>query len=185
MIGELWREVLHEVTSDWLKLLIELVQFAILAVIIKVVAFGAGTRRGVVSGMVSSHAERVRAQLAEAEAREGEAAEAPERAKATVAEAKRATRHTIAEARRAAAGESTRILKEADEQVADLERRTEDALSREREEALAAVREMLPDIVARGAREMLDEGYPAEEQRRMMEAAILDSIGELDAVTME
>lgn len=184
MFVEVWQEVWHEVTHEPLAVVIELAQFAILVLIIKLVALGTRNRRGVVVNMLGERKERVRRQLEEAAAHEREAAEAPARAKATAQLADEDRRVILAEAERHAATERERILAEADEQAAEIERQAADTLEHERAEVLGGVRDVLVDIVARATRQVLDEGYSPAEQREMIQSAIIASIDDLESVSI-
>lgn len=184
VITELWHEIVHEVTHESTTLIIELVQFAILIFVIKAVAFGLGKRTGMLPGMLSRRQDRVRSQLDEAAAQEASAAEAPAQAQAILVDAKHTAEQVLTEAREQATRERERILAEADAQVAELEQQAEETLVHEREDVLGGVRDVLLDVVARGTRQVLDEGYSAGQQREMIEAAILDSIEDLESVAI-
>lgn len=184
VIIELWHEIVHEVTHETSTLIIELVQFAILVVLIKAVAFGIGKRSGMIPNMLARRQERVRAQLEEAASQEASAAEAPAQADAILVDAKQTSKALLAEARKTAQSERQRIMAEADEQVLELHRQAEDTLAHEREDVLGGVRDVLLDVVARATRQVLDEGYSAGQQREMIETAILDSIEDLESVAI-
>ena len=184
VIRELAAELAHELTHEWVTLLIELVQFAILIVLIKAVAFGMGSRRGMIPNMLDSRRERVSARLDEARERERESALAPQRADDILAEARVKTQSVLREAEERAQAEREKILAEAREQVEAIERQTTETLAHEREEVLGGVRDVLLDVVARGTRQVLDEGYSASQQKDMIQAAILDSIDGLESVTL-
>ena len=184
VIRELAAEFAHELTHEWVTLLIELVQFVILVVLIKAVAFGMGSRRGMIPNMLDSRLIRVRAQLDEAGERERESALAPQRAAEILATAGEDARGVLQEAKDSARAERERILAEAREQVAAIEHQTTETLAHEREEVLGGVRDVLLDVVARGTRQVLDEGYSASQQKDMIQAAILDSIDGLESVTL-
>lgn len=184
VIIELWHEVVHELTHETMKFIIELVQFGILVVLIKAVAFGFGKRSGMLPNMLAKRQERVRSRLEEAAAQETSAAEAPAQADAILVDAKQTSKALLADARKTAEAETERILAEADAQVAELEHQAEDTLVHERDDVLGGVRDVLLDIVARATRQVLDEGYSAGQQREMIETAILDSIEDLESVAI-
>lgn len=184
MLSEIASEVGHMITHDWSHLLIELIQFAILVAIVKFVAFGFGKRRGVIVGMLADRRERVHEQLATAAQQEQSAADAPQRIREIGAQADVQREQIIEQAFQTAAAERERIQAETSAQITQLEEQTEQTLEHERAEVLSGVRDLLLDIVARGTRQVLDEGYSATQQRDMIQAAIVDSIEDLGNVRL-
>jgi len=184
VIAELWQEVMYEISHESSKLLIELVQFALLVFLIKAVAFGIGKRSGMVTNMLSKRQERVAAQIEAANTQEASAADAPAQANLILVQGRRDSRRLLSEARTTAKSELERIEAEAASQVQELEHQAEETLAHEREEVLGGVRDVLLDVVARSTRQVLDEGYSAGQQREMIETAILESIEDLESVAI-
>lgn len=184
MLAEIAAQVIEEIVHEPWRLVIELAQFAVLVLIIKAVAFGFGKRRGMVVNMLAERRHRIEDELLLAEGREAGAAAAPDEAARIAAEAAADAKRLVAEAREQAAAERERILADADAEAVELERQATDALAHEREEVLGGVRDELLDVVTAATRQVLDEGYSPKEQRAMIEDAILESLDDLESVSL-
>jgi F-type H+-transporting ATPase subunit b len=181
---ELLEEVAHEIVSEPVTFVIELVQFGILLFIIKAVAFGVGKRKGMVTNMLAERRERVTAQLAEADAglasREAAARRVAEIASAADTEAAAALR----DARKQARQQKAAIIAEADAQAAQIVQDARDALSKEETDMLQGIRDRLVDVVTASTQQVLEHGLSPAEQREVIQNAIVSGIDDLEGVTL-
>ena len=183
-MGELFAEVWHEIATDPVTFIIEIVQFGILVFIIKAVAFGMGKRKGMVVNMLAERRERVTAEIAEADA--GRAA--LETAAQRVAEIQQAAdgivRTILREARANAREQKRAILADGESRAAQAVADARDALAKEQTDMLEGIRDQLVDVVTTSTHQVLEQGLSPAEQRAVVQRAILAGIEDLDAVAL-
>lgn len=185
MVPAILEEIWHTVSHEPIHIVLELVQFAILILIIKAIAFGFGSKRGIIPNSLDARQSRIRDDLELAVEHETRAADAPARVQAILEAAQREREAVLKGAEREAIREAERIQAEQREEIAELERQAEETLAHEREEVLGAVRDSLVDIVTAATRSVLDEGFTPARQRTMIQDAILASVDDLENVTLQ
>lgn len=185
MVPAILEELWHTISHNPMHIVIELVQFAILILIIKAIAFGFGSKRGIIPNQLDARQSRIREDLERAVEQETRAAEAPARVQAILEAAQRERETVLEGARREAQRERERIESEQREEIAELERQASETLAHEREEVLSSVRESLVDVVTAATRSVLDEGFTPARQRTMIQDAILASVDDLENVTLQ
>ncbi|MDH4140571.1 MAG: ATP synthase F0 subunit B [Coriobacteriia bacterium] len=181
MVGELFSEIFHEISLHPQTFAIEVVQFVLLVLIVKVVAFGFGKRRGFVRNMLSERQERMAQGLERADT----APVALETARQEVEEKVTAARSEAAQVLVDARGEEHALRETADVEVeaeiAQMRKHAEETLATEFEEMHAEIRERLVELVAGATRSILNESYALSEQRALIQKAILSGIERIRA----
>lgn len=177
MFEEIAAEMLHEYTAFPVRMIAEVVQFALLAAIVWVVAMGWGTRKGFVANMLSERAEKTRSDI-EIVARAGEDLVAARQVSSERLDTARAEARKLVETARTDADrlESTAREEAAAEAQRTIER-AKAALATENQEMRAELREELVSVVAQATRAILSEKMSVAEQRTAIESAIVSSIG--------
>ncbi len=121
--------------------------------------------------------QRVRQELADAEA-ERKRAEAEREAQARALEAARSEAQAIVErAQRTAAEEARSLLDEARAQGERLQRQVREEIAREREAAIAALRNEVAELVLEATGKLLRTRVDAAEDRRLVEDFIASAAG--------
>jgi F0F1-type ATP synthase membrane subunit b/b' len=175
--AETIRLLIEEITANYVKFGVELLQFALLATGFWVLAIGYGKRRGILVNAVDRRAQETTADLALVasapsivEAAHADAvrirSEAHAQAEGLVREATMEAEAVRRDAAASAAHESAGILERADMAV-----QTEFA------EMHAEIRDELVNIVADATRSVMNERLSLPEQRELIQNAILDSVG--------
>lgn len=181
---ELLREAAHEITGDPMKFIIELVQFGILLFIVKAVAFGLGEKPGMLTNMLTERRERVRAQLEDAASANEQIVAGKQIVAERLKTARTEARRIVAEARRATEEERQSVLATVETEFAELREQAEAILDKERSEMLGGLQEQLIDLVTTATRQILDEGYTAAEQRELIQKSVMESLDELESVSL-
>jgi F-type H+-transporting ATPase subunit b len=120
--------------------------------------------------------ERVRREMEAAE-REREQAEADRRAQEQALAQARAEAQAILErAERTAAEQARALVAEARAQAERLERQVQEEIRREREAAMAALRNEVAELVLEATRKLLRARVDREEDRRLVESFISDAV---------
>jgi len=177
---EILAEIRLEVVEEPLRLILEFVQFALLIVIVWVVAVGFGKRRGFVVNMLSERSERVSGEIEVASHAAENLALAQNTAREQVESADAAARQLLDTARADAEQIESTARTEADAEARRITERAESALATETEEMQLELREELVSIVAQATRSILNEKMSVSEQRALIESSILASIGPED-----
>lgn len=181
---EVLSEAVHEIAADPVKFAIEIVQFGVLVLIVKMVAFGGKKRAGMVRNMLADRRERVEAQIAEAEHGEQWLAEAEGTIASIAAQAEGDAARTIREARRTAREQRLAIEEDARTQAAAIVAEASTALAREQVEMLSSIREQLVEVVTQSTQQLLEQGFTPAEQRAHIQKAIMTGIDELESVSL-
>jgi F-type H+-transporting ATPase subunit b len=181
---ELLAGLIHEITVDPIKFVIELVQFAALVLIIKSVAFGFGKSKGFLGNMLSERRKRVAAQIERIEGASSELVSARGQATSMVAQAKLDSRALLKEARATAKREAVEAERMIASDAEDIRRQARENLERERSETLSGIHDQLVDVVVMATRQMLDQGLAPQAQREMVRRTILESLDDLDKVAL-
>jgi F-type H+-transporting ATPase subunit b len=174
---EIYSEILHELTVYPVRMLLEAIQFLLLLVIIWVVAMGTRKRRGFVANMLAERDERVRGRLEEASHAEERLVASTELAQAKTAKADSEAEGLLSDARLEAEQITAQAAKDADTEAERIISRAESALATERAEMEMEIREELVDLVAQATRTVMSEKVSLDEQRHLIERAIVVSIG--------
>jgi F0F1-type ATP synthase membrane subunit b/b' len=176
---EIFAAVVEEVASNPWGLLAEVTQFLLLVAIIWVVAMGTRKRRGFVANMLVERDEHVQARLEEAGKAEQCLAESTERADARLTAAAKEAEQLLSDARMEAEKIAEQVSIDAETEADRIVSRAESALVTERSEMELEVREELVDLVAQATRLVMSEKVSLDEQRRLIEGAIVASVGAL------
>jgi F-type H+-transporting ATPase subunit b len=185
LLEELFAEIVHEVAIDPFKFIVEAVQFVVLVLLVKAVAFGFGGKGGMLTNMLAERRERVAAELADADSASEELETARALAKDWARDARSAARRSVADAKRTADERTSSTLLTTDTEVAELRIQADETLAKERRETLGSVREQLVDLVTCATRQILDEGFSPAEQRTMIQRAIVESLDDLETVSFD
>jgi F-type H+-transporting ATPase subunit b len=181
---ELLNEAIHEIVADPVKFIIELVQFAVLLLIIKAGAFGFGKSKGFLGNMLAERRKRVEAQIVRIEAASDELIAARGRATSLVSQAKLDARELVKETRAQAKRDSVAAAREAAAEAEEILGQARESLERERAETLSGIHDQLVDVVVIATRQMLDQGLAPQEQREVVRRTILESLDDLDQVAL-
>lgn len=184
-VVEVFREAWQEVLLHPSVFVAELAQFAILLAILKAVILGWGERKGLVVNMLAERLERVREEVETAEARRAAFSRLEERVASIHAEAESEAQAIMARASEDAARERELVGEQIREEIARIERQTDETLEREREEAIRGVHEQFLPIITSSIRKLVDEGFSPDERKKRLEHAILQSVSELESVALE
>jgi len=181
---ELLHEVVKEIGAKPVNFAIEVVQFGILLVLIKMLAFGFGSRRGMVTNMLSNRRERVRQQLEDAAAAEGELAGARKQARRVLREARTDAKQIVETARQGAQEEDAAAVAGIHEEAAVALKQAEELLEQERQDTLTSVHDQLVGLVTGAMRQILNEGFTPEEQRGLIQKAVVEGLENLESLTL-
>jgi F-type H+-transporting ATPase subunit b len=174
---EIFAAVVEEVSANPWGLLIEVAQFLLLVAVVWVVAMGTRKRRGFVANMLVERDEHVHARLEEAAKAEQRLAESTERANARLATATKQAEQLVSDARVEAEQIVEQASIDADAEADRIASRAASALVTERSEMELEVREELVDLVAQATRLVMSEKVSLDEQRHLIESAIMASVG--------
>jgi len=177
MFGEIASEMGHELSASPVRMIAEVVQFALLIAIIWVVAMGWGKRKGFVANMLAERAERTGREIETASHASGDLVSAEETARDCLAAADIEARRLVETARADAEQIEATACEEADAEARRTTERATEALASEMEEMRTALREELVSIVAQATRSILSEKLSVAEQRAAIESAIVASLG--------
>lgn len=182
---ELIAEIVHEVSAEPVTFAIELVQFGLLVFLIKAVAFGFRGKRGMVTGMLADRRENIGMRLADAASAAEELIAAREVAGERLSTARAEAREFVAQARASAEEEAAAVLANLEGEVTELRRQAEETLEKERAEMLGDVHEQLVDLVTMATRAVLEEGYTPSEQRQLIQRSVMESLDNLESVSLQ
>lgn len=177
MIGSILTEVAHEIAVAPIRYLMELAQFALLIVIVYAVAWGFGAKRGFLRNILTERSAKLDARLAGALSSADELDHAKRLAALRLRSARAEGRDVLAEAKRQAADLTSRMRAQVDGEAGRVLARVDEALTTEKAEMEADVREQLVDLVAQATRQVLNERLTVGEQRRLIEEHVMRSIG--------
>jgi F-type H+-transporting ATPase subunit b len=177
-------EVLHEIVTEIGAgpgaFAIEVLQFFVLVAIVYFVAFGFGSRKGMISNMLTERRDRVAARVERAAHADEQLARSREEARARVA-AVGSEAATIRREARARARSSRRDLRAAaDAEAASIRERAVKVLEEERAEMHVEIRDRLVGVVAQATRSLLNEGLSPHEQRELIQKIVSSEIGRLE-----
>lgn len=181
MISEVLHEVWREIAEAPLTYALELVQFAILVLIVWVAAVGVRGRRGILVSALQRRSERLTARLDRAAGAEEDLERSREDAAEKVAHAADEASSLIARAEADAEKLTAEKTAEADADAATALRRADEAIAREAAEMDAALRTELVDVVATAAKSLLASHVSPAEQRELIEHTLLEMTGECPA----
>lgn len=180
---EVLKEAVREIADKPGTFIIELVQFGILLMLVKVVAFGTKKRRGMVTNMLAERRTRIAAEIARAEAGREALAAAQGEVERIAAEAEAEVSAIAREARKQARAQRASILADGDMQAAAVVASAHEALEREQAEMLQGIRDQLVEVVTQATQQMLAQGFSPAEQRTAVQKAIVSGIEGLESVT--
>jgi len=183
-MGELFKEIVHEITAKPIIFMVEIVQFGLLVLIIKAIGFGFGEKKGMLTNMLIERRERIASELQKAEEAERELILAKDKAQAILKEAKAEAEQIIKAAKQAAEQEQTAIVAAAEEEVNNIRKQAEESLEKERVEVLSGIHDQLVDLVTIATRQVLDEGFSPSEQRALVQKAVLASLDDLEGISL-
>ena len=175
-VHEIVLEISAEVIHEPLRLVAEIVQFALLIGIVWVVAIGFGKRKGFVANMLTERQAKVAARLDRASQAETVLAEAKREATSTTRSAMAKARELVAQAKRECEEIDKAARAEADAECARITERAESALATEQQEMLLELREQLVELVSSATRSIMNEKLTVAEQRTLIENNIVGSM---------
>lgn len=181
---ELLLEALHEITANPLTYAIEVVQFGFLVFLIYAVGIRFRGKPGMLTNMLTKRRERIVEALQDASSADEELDAARRISTQQLADARSEARRLVAEARRTAEEEARNVLAAIEDEVAQVRREAEQTIAKERTEMLSGVQEQLVDLVTQATRQMLDEGYTPAEQRALIQKSVMESLDDLESVTL-
>lgn len=175
-MGELFREIAHEIVAGPVTFGVEIVQCLILVGIVWIVAVGTRKRPGFIVSMLRERKERVERSIEDADNAPSTLEAARMEVQAISEAARRESEALLETARRDANGEADDAKKAADAEAEAMVAHARQVLEIEREEALEEAREHLVDVVVRSTRRILDDTLSPAEQRALVQAAIMESL---------
>lgn len=174
------REIVAEIASEFahepMRVLAEVVQFALLAGAAWVVMFGFGKRKGFVANMLSERQSAIARRVERATHADEALADAKREAASLARDGRAQARDIVARAKQESSELEAAARAETDADCARIEERAEAALSTERQEVQLELREKLVDLVSSATRTILNEKLTVSEQRRLIEAAVSGSV---------
>ena len=180
---EILTEMGSEVVHAPLRLALEVVQFALLAGVVWVVAVGFGQRRGFVANMLTDRETKVNERLQVASHAAENLTHAKQVAALKTRTANSEARRILADAKLEADEIETQARNEAEAEAKRITDRAEAALSTELAEMHLEIREALVDLVAGATRSIINEKMSVAEQRALIEGAIMDGVAKSHAGT--
>ena len=172
MLAQILSAVLKEVVESPMNLVAEIVQFLALAAIIWIVAFGFGKRRGFVVNMLDERQHHVRGQLDQAAAAQGQLEEARASAEKRLGDASAEASRLQSEAETEVTQSEAAARASSDAEAERIVERAKSALTNERVQMLADLRDELVDLVSEATRSIMNEALTVAEQRDRIEGAI-------------
>jgi len=171
---ELLRGVLHGITLEPARFLAEVVQSALLLVIIG----WAGGRY--VRGRLAERRERIAGELARAEAAERDSVRFREEARAAAARGEAEAPAVVRTAREQAEHEREASIARSDTEAEQMIVQARDTVEREKNRILGESSERLIHLTTETARRYLDEMLTEGERRALTQKAILESLEEME-----
>jgi len=181
LVQEILHEIAAEVAAAPLRLVAEVVQFFLLAILVWVVAIGVGKRRGFVANMLLERRAKMGARIESASSSEADLTHAKQLSSLQLRTARTEGRRIIAEARRESAEIDAQAAAEADAEAERIIGRAEEALQTELAEMHLNIREELVEVVSQATRTVMNERLTVPEQRRLIETAVLSSVDKAKA----
>jgi len=178
VITEIFSEIAHEISSEPMRFLAEILQFGILVLIVWFIAVGFGAKRGFVRNMLAERRQRTYDHIEESLRSSGTLEEARQVSTSRVRAARAEARRIVGAAKREAAKLETASKEEADSEAERIHARVEETLATELDEMHAELREELVELVAQATRRMLNERMTVAEQRRLIEEHVMASVAE-------
>lgn len=184
-MGELFAEIVHEITAEPVKFVVEIVQFLIFVAIIWGVGFrGFRKNKGMITNMLAERREKIRLQLERVREADNELRLAKEKAQPILQQARLEATQIIKEVKQTAEEERAAILAGAGEEISNIKKQTEETLEKERAEALSGIHDQLVDLVTIATRHILEEELSPSEQRALVQKAILASLDDLEGISL-
>ena len=181
MVLETFNAIMRDVTGEPWVILGEVVQFAILAAAVWLLAVGFGKRQGILAGQLARRRERVDADLKSAVEAPARADEAGKQATRVVDEARTSADDTRSAAQREADELEQRVRAEADQEAQRIAEHVDEALASEEARMLEGQRTRLVDTVAQATRSVLSASLSMPEQRRLIEKSVLVAVSAGDS----
>ena len=176
MIAQILSAIAEEVTKAPMMVIAEFVQSIALVVIVWGVAIGFGKRRGMIMNMLDERATHVKKQLEHAAGAKGELEKARADAEKRLAEARAEAERLRADADAEVAKSEADAHASADAEAERIVERANSALTNERAQMLADLRDELVDLVSEATRSIMNEALTVAEQRDRIETAIAEGI---------
>lgn len=177
-MAELFKEVLHEITSKPVIFIAEIIQFAIL---IGIFIFAVPR---IVGKMLKERRERIIAQLQEAAKAKKEYTEVKKEANAIVARAKEEARQLVREAQENAKREREAAASQAEQEAKDIILQAEQTIETEKDKIISEASEQLVSLVTVTARRFLDEALTESERRALTQKIVLSSLEEIEGISL-
>lgn len=177
-MAELFKEILHEITSKPVIFIVEIIQFAILIGIFVFIA------PRIVGKRLKERRERIIAELQEATKAKKEYAEATKEADAIVARAKEEARQIVRAAQESAKSESEATVVQAEQEAKDIILQAEQTIETEKNKVISEACEQLVSLVTVTTRRFLDEALTESERRALTQKIILSSLEEIEGISL-
>lgn len=177
-MAELFKEVLHEITSKPVIFIAEIIQFAIL---IGIFIFAVPR---IVGKMLKERRERIIAELQEATKAKKEYTEVKKEANAIVAKAKEEARQIVREAQENAKREREAAVVQAEQEAKDIILQAEQTIETEKNKVISEACEQLVSLVTVTSRRFLDEALTESERRALTQKIVLSSLEEIEGISL-
>lgn len=171
-------EFVREVAHGPVRFAAEVIQFGLLVALVRLVTIGVGRRRGFAAKMLAERRESLAERLARAEHADEVLAAARAEARRLERAADAEARKLLAEAKTTAALIEAEARRETGAEIERIERRVQEAVSSEAAQMHEELREQLVAVVTQATRSIMNEQLTVQEQRDLIERALLGAVGE-------
>ena len=175
---ELFKEVLHEITSKPVIFVVEIVQFAALAGIL---AFAI---QRIVGKMLRERRERIVTELRKASQVRKEYTATKKEADAVLARAKKEAREILKEAKENLTQERENAAVQAEQEAKEIVLQAERTIEAEKNQVLNETSEQLVSLVTVTTRRFIDEALTESERRALTQKIILTSLEEIESISL-
>jgi len=176
VVTEILNEIGKDILASPLRMVAELVQFALLVGIAWVVAIGFGKRRGFVKNMVSERRQKIAEHLEDASHARDSLTEAQRAAEELLASATTEAAGVLDDAKRESAQAEEAERRSSEAEAARIVERAKTALANEQAQMQADLRDELVDLVSEATRSIMNEALTVAEQRERIEEAIVSGV---------
>lgn len=167
----------EDITGNYVKFIVEIVQFAILVAAFWALGIGFGKRKGILVNAIDRQAAQTTADLALIESAPSILDSARSDAERIRSEARTEADGLYREATMEAEAVRREAKQTADDESSAILERADIAVQTEEAEMQAEVRDLLVNIVADATRSVMNEQLSLPEQRELIQSAILTSVG--------
>jgi F0F1-type ATP synthase membrane subunit b/b' len=173
-MNELIREVLHEIAAEPLRFAVEIMQFLLLTLIIRLIL------QRVVGPNLKERRERIAAEVEKADRADAAYAEAQQQTVALVAEARAKAQQVIEAAKAAAQEERTIGLARVDEEADAILLQAKQTIETETGKVTSEASEQLVMLITQVTRRFLEEAMTENERQEVTQKLILSSLNKTE-----